>query len=133
MVTEAELRRRLETKSALEWGTTTREPSKKEVREWENDQATGGLRNPWVAVARNYGLRRLGLRVRQAFDRLVPKHPQALDVADTSGTENCTEPPEEIIEEYRELVATELNTERVPKPEYEEGVACPIEGEITDA
>ncbi len=81
LVTEAELRRRLETKSALEWGTTTRERSKKEIREWENEQATGGLRNRWVAVSRNYGLRRLGLRVRQALDRLVLRHPQAWDVA----------------------------------------------------
>ena len=103
LVTETGLKQRLETKSALEWGVTTREPSKKELREWENEQATGGLRNPWVAVSRNYGLRRLGLRVRQAFDHLVLKHPQALDVADTFGTENCTEPPEEIIEDYRNL------------------------------
>jgi len=60
LVTETELGRRLETKSALEWGTPRREPSKREIREWENEQATGGLRDPWVAVSRNYGLRRLG-------------------------------------------------------------------------
>ena len=132
MVTETELKRRLETKSALEWGVTTREPSKKELREWENEQATGGLRAPWVAVSRNYGLRRLGLRVRQAFDRLVLKHPQALHIADTFGTENCTAPPAEIIEEYRSLVAKELDAVRIQKPEYEEGVACPVEGEIVD-
>ena len=79
LVTEAELRRRLETKSALEWGTSTREPSKKEVREWENEQALGGLRNPWVAVAKNSGLKWLGTRVRRAFNRLLVTFPRALE------------------------------------------------------
>ena len=61
-----------------------------------------------MAVARNHGLRWLGKRVRQAFDWLPLKHPSALDIADTFGTEDCEEPPV---------------TEPTPEPEPDAGTA----------
>ena len=76
LVRESDLRQQQNIKESLEWGTPTSGFSKKATREWENEQALGGLRNPWIAVAKNTGLKWLGSRVRRAFDRLLVKFPQ---------------------------------------------------------
>ena len=52
--------------------------SKKQVREAENDQCVGGMRNPNSAVARNPQLQRIGSSVRRVLDEAVRDFPEIL-------------------------------------------------------
>jgi len=47
----------------------------KEVREAENVQYPGGLRNPWRACRMNFGLRVIGKKARAVIEEFIDRHP----------------------------------------------------------
>ena len=59
-----------------------RPPSAKEIREAENAEALGGMKNPAAAVRKLPGLSSLGVHLRYVLEGFIDKHPELLSVLD---------------------------------------------------
>jgi len=93
----------------LGWIAPSRDPSKKVLRDRENDRTLGGQRNPRAALARLPGLAAVGRRVRQVFLAFLGKHrEEVLRPAREFGSEAATEPDPDLVAEFREMMASEL-------------------------
>ena len=61
-------------------------PSKKRIREDQNDHAIGGMRNPAIAVARLHQVQRVGQQISDAWAVFAGDHPEVLDAAKSYGS-----------------------------------------------
>jgi hypothetical protein len=82
--------------------------SKRDIRELENQQFPGGLRNPNRAVAKSSGLRSVGTRLRGVLESFIQKHPAATSVLDQLGKEDAPGFPDELVWELRRSLAAEF-------------------------
>ena len=89
----------------------------KEQREFENERAIGGLRNPRASVARNSRLRNTGLKLRRVLDAALT--PEALRAFQSCPTETPFSP--EAMAKVRDALATEFSTTATHSG-YEKGV-----------
>ena len=64
-------------------------PSKKQVRETENEFFVGGMRNPAVAVSRLSQVRRVGEQIHAAWLNFIAQQPQALEAAQEYGSKEA--------------------------------------------
>ena len=110
----------------LSWAPRADDNTRKAVRERENEQAIGGMRNPWVPVARNSGLSFMGRIVRRCFVALVKCFPEALEVADHTGKEDAKEPPEHILDDYKWRVRAALGVLPDPVVRHKLGEMGPL-------
>ena len=92
LVRKTDAEARAEMRGALQWSPPAPDESRRAVRERENAEALGGLRNPWLAVDKVPGLRTMGAKIREAFNRVVAKFPKVLRLADTLGCLLYTSP-----------------------------------------
>ena len=86
-----------------------RPASVKEVREAENVQYPGGLRNPWRSCRMNFGTRVLGRKARQVIEAFIERHPeQLLGLYDRLGQEGAEGTPDVLLDELRRDLARTL-------------------------
>ena len=91
-------------------------PSKKEVREQENRECIGGMRDASRAVARLPGWRVTGARLRAVIEGFLNVHGQPLARAMRSmGMADASGPPEEWVEHLRAAVADSLGAASRPE------------------
>ena len=81
----------------------TRTPTAKEVREEENRNAVGGMRNPKRAVKRINGLLEVGADLREDWRSLVEDFPGVMETAKKYGTKKCEIIPEALMEWKKHL------------------------------
>ncbi len=78
----------------------TRTPTAKEIREAENRNAIGGMRNPKRSVRRLSGLLEVGADLREDWRSLVEDFPGVMETARKYGTKKCELIPE-ALEEWK--------------------------------
>ena len=65
--------------------SSSKQPSKKKVREMHNDWCIGGMRNPSYSIARLSLVRETGAKMRRLWEEFVDAHPGAVEVAQRYG------------------------------------------------
>ena len=81
--------------------------SKKEVREEENINAIGGMRNPDVAVERLFQVRQVGRKLRAEWEKFAKEFPDAMDVAAAYGSDRAKHDPE-LVKEWKKRMLVVL-------------------------
>ena len=107
--------------------------SRREVRENENAQCVGGMRNPHLAVRRNAGLACVGNIVRACFQRFSISHPTALEVGQRFGDTDYKSPDESLAEEFRYAHRAELGAKIESYAAEKWGKPSPLMGELIDS
>ena len=80
-------------------------PSKKQIREAENEKAIGGLRNPQSSRARIHGWNTLGREMAGRLEHIVEKHAAKFEeVLKNIGVEGASGIPAEIVEEAQQVL-----------------------------
>ena len=82
--------------------------SKRVVREQENQECVGGLRNPNKACAKNKQLRVIGARVRMCLETMLAERPHMVKVTETLGQEQGHRFSDDDINAVRAAMSTVL-------------------------
>ena len=85
--------------------------TKKEVREEENYQAIGGMRNPDIAVERLFQVRQVGRKLREEWKKFVTEFPHARDIAELYGTDRAKH-DSELVSEWKTRILKCLGGKR---------------------
>ena len=66
--------------------SANKEMSNKDIRERQNENAVGGMRNPDVSVQRMFLLRSMGEKIRKAWDEFARAKPDVIDAGEDYGS-----------------------------------------------
>eukprot|EP00435_Cladocopium_sp_Y103_P073963 s637_g46.t1 len=109
-------------------------PSKRKVREDQNEFAIGGMRNPAVAVSRLHQVRRVGDQIQQAWMAFAHNNPEAIDVARNYGSREA-KIDKEILRRWTRRLEEILDVRASDGITLKEGVEfqSPLNSELWDA
>ena len=82
--------------------------SARALREIENHEAVGGMRNPFSAVGKVPGLRGAGRRVRRVIEDFMQARPDAIESLEASMRQKVSHIPEELLDALAVRIASEL-------------------------